>query len=230
MRSTVTQQFIWKKPDRRERSCKTLEWVSVCFIVNQHKHNQSRQKLILSTRTGIISTAAVTSPADVITASCPWSWGSHVCTLYTCLHFPSAPAAQRPPPPRVLRSCQSLTKGSRFFQINSWPIRMYQLQGGAERIMGHENHSQQVLMATDRSYSTVITYEVSWTRLISYQTNTINNQTGPTSRIIFISQQLIFQDKKLKYVEETNRGSASRLHHHHHHYYQHHVHAVKTSQ
>lgn len=61
---------------------------------------------------------------------------SHSCflSIFSCL--PSVPGVQRPPV-RVLRSCHSLTNFSRFFQINSWPDRAYQLQG-AQMIMGNE--------------------------------------------------------------------------------------------
>lgn len=39
----------------------------------------------------------------------------------------TAPPGPPPPPLRVLSSCQSLTKGSLFFQIKSLPNRMYHL-------------------------------------------------------------------------------------------------------
>ncbi len=70
----------------------------------------------------------------------------HICTfIHLYMFFPistgSSVSYTSPPlpgPPRVLRSCQSLTKGSRFFQINSWPDRMYQLQEGTESMMGND--------------------------------------------------------------------------------------------
>lgn len=87
------------------------------------------------------------------------SWGSrmvqrsgfclYILYIFTCLYFPISPGVwasyatpppappAAPPPPRpgppVLRLCHSLTNGSRFFQMSSWPNRMYQLEERGQR-------------------------------------------------------------------------------------------------
>lgn len=48
-------------------------------------------------------------------------------SLVVSASYTDPPPPLPPGPPRVLKSCQNLMKGSRFFQINSWPNRMYQL-------------------------------------------------------------------------------------------------------